>query len=144
MKDYLALAYDWIAPWIPLLTSVSLVLALVSLILLPILIVNMPSDYFLAARRRRRNATSVRRWYVILRNVLAMVLLVAGIIMLFVPGQGLLTVLAAIALSDLPGKYRIERWIVLRPGILRAINWVRKRYHKPPVKCPPVGYNRKQ
>ncbi|MGX5915298.1 PGPGW domain-containing protein [Aliidiomarina sp. Khilg15.8] len=142
MKEYLALAYDWIAPWVLWLTGISVLLALVTLILLPVLIVNMPSDYFLAARRRRRNDTYVRRWYLILRNVLALVLLVAGIIMLFVPGQGLLTILAAIALSDVPGKYRIERWIVLRPGILRAINWVRKRYRKPPVKCPPVGYNR--
>lgn len=142
MREFFALAYDWIAPWIPWLTIISVLLALISLILLPVLIVNMPADYFLAARRRRRNATSVRRWYMILRNVLALVLLIAGIIMLFVPGQGLLTVLAAIALSDVPGKYQIERWIVLRPGILRAINWVRKRYRKPPVKRPPVGFNR--
>lgn len=142
MREYLAYAYEWIAPWLPWLTALSVLLALVSLILLPVLIVNMPSDYFLAARRRRRNANYVRRWVLILRNVLALILLVAGIIMLFVPGQGLLTVLAAIALSDVPGKYQIERWIVLRPGVLRGINWVRKRYRKPPVKSPPVGYNR--
>ncbi|RUO26993.1 hypothetical protein CWE09_09960 [Aliidiomarina minuta] len=139
MNDFFVQAYQVLAPWIPLLTSISVLLALVSLILVPVLIVKMPDDYFLAARRRRHKS-KVGFWYTLLRNFMALILLIAGVIMLFAPGQGLLTILVALAVSDVSGKYRMERWIILRPGVLKAINWVRKRYHKTPIKRPPVGY----
>lgn len=139
MSEFFIRAYEIIAPWVPLLTSISLLLALVSVILVPVLIVKMPDDYFLAARRRRRT-DKAGFCYRFLRNLIALILLIAGVIMLFAPGQGLLTILVALAVSDVSGKYQMERWIILRPGVLKAINWVRKRYHKTPVKRPPVGY----
>lgn len=139
MTDFFGRAYELLSPWIPLLTLISLLLVVVSLILVPVLILNMPDDYFLAARRHR-HTNKVSFWYSFLRNVLAFILLIAGVIMLFAPGQGLLTIVVALAVSDVSGKYRLERWIILRPGVLKAINWIRKRYHKTPIKSPPVGY----
>lgn len=128
-------------PYLVLLATVSGVLALVSLVLVPILIVQMPADYFLAAHRIRRRGFSAR-WLTIVRNLLAVVLFVAGLLMLMLPGQGLLTLLAALIISDVPGKYQIERWLVLQPGVLKAINWVRQRYRKTPIMSPPQGLNR--
>lgn len=136
---------EWLSllqPYLLLAASVSGVLAVVSLVLVPILIVQMPADYFLAAHRIRRRGFSAR-WLSLLRNLVALVLLVAGILMLLLPGQGLLTILAAIILSDVPGKYRFERWLVLQPGVLKAINWVRRRYRKPIIVPPPRGIGRK-
>jgi hypothetical protein len=37
---------------------------------------------------------------------------------------------------NFPGKYRLERWLVLRPGVLRALNWLRRRNHQPPFERP--------
>jgi hypothetical protein len=35
-------------------------------------------------------------------------------------------------LMNFPGKYRVERWLVLQPGVLRGLNWLRhKRGHQP-------------
>jgi hypothetical protein len=48
-----------------------------------------------------------------------------------VPGQGMLTVLIGFVLIDLPGKRRLERKLVGRPRILRAINRLRKRFGSP-------------
>lgn len=134
-------AFAFIQPLLPLIAAISFVLALVSLVLVPVLIIYMPADYFLAAHRMRRRGYTAR-WLLAARNALAFVLLIAGLLMLVLPGQGLLTILAALILSDVPGKYRLERWLVLQPGILRMINWVRRKYKKAPVKAPPRGMNR--
>jgi hypothetical protein len=69
------------------------------------------------------------------KNVLGAILVVIGIILALpgVPGQGLLTILVGLMLLDLPGKRRVERRIVGRPRILRAINRLRKRFGRPPL-----------
>jgi len=61
------------------------------------------------------------------KNLLGCVIIVAGIVMLVLPGQGILTILAGIMLLDFPGKYRLLRWIVARPQVLRTLNWLRRR-----------------
>ncbi|RUO30911.1 hypothetical protein CWE12_06645 [Aliidiomarina sedimenti] len=143
MIEGLVAAFDWIQPYLPWLTSISVILAVVSLVVLPVLIIYMPKDYFLGAHRRRRRGLS-SYWFTTARNLLALVLMVAGLLMLVLPGQGLLTLLAALIMSDVPGKYRMERWVVLQPGVLRTINWVRRKYKKAPILAPPTGHNRKR
>ena len=133
--DVLALVYEAIQPWLPLLASVSILMALASMIFIPLLIVKMPADYFVEDRH-------VRHWNVwrvllyIVRNTFAVVLLVAGIIMLVLPGQGLLTIIISVMISDVPGKYRFERFLLRQRGVLKSMNWVRKRYNKPPLQKP--------
>lgn len=126
---------SWFEPLLIGVTLGSLLLALVSLVVIPILIVRMPADYFIARRRRRKRRPELL-WFTVLRNVVAAILLILGILMLVLPGQGLLTILAAVVVSDIPGKYRLERWLITRPGILRGINWIRRAYKKPEVEAP--------
>ncbi len=125
----------WIEPWLPLLISVSLVSLLISIVVLPILVIRMPSHYFVG-KRRFRKWTLPRKLFYVLRNSIAFLLFLAGVAMLILPGQGLLTILMAIMVSDLPGKYKAERWLVCKPGVLRSLNWIRSRYHRPPLKKP--------
>ena len=47
--------------------------------------------------------------------------------MLFIPGQGLLTIAIGLLLVDFPGKYRLERWLISRRPIIRVVNWMRRR-----------------
>ncbi len=105
----------------------SLVLLVSSALALPWLIRRLPSDY-LTAEPDAPSAHPVLRLVVaVLRNIAASVLLVAGVAMLVLPGQGLLTIAAAVAVSTAPGKRRLLRWIASRPVILRAMNRIRKR-----------------
>jgi hypothetical protein len=69
------------------------------------------------------------------KNILGTLLVVLGIILALagVPGQGLLTVLIGLVLLDLPGKRPLERQIVGRPRVLRAINRLRKRFGRAPL-----------
>ena len=125
--------YQSLGPWMPWITGASIAMALASMVLIPWLLVRMPEDYFVSDTRLLP-ARGLSAWLVWgLRNLLSVVLVVAGVIMLVLPGQGLLTILIGIACSTFPGKYRLERALVRRPGVYRAINWVRERYEKPAV-----------
>jgi hypothetical protein len=102
----------------------------------------MPADFFSRPERRRLELAARRRpvWIVILtilRNVLGAVLLVLGVLMLFLPGQGMLAILVALFLLDFPGKRRLQRWLISRPAVHRSVNALRRRAGRPPLDLPP-------
>lgn len=68
------------------------------------------------------------------RNIFAAIFIIAGIAMLILPGQGILTLIVGFLLLDFPGKYGIERWIVHRQSVLRPINWLRRRAGRKPLR----------
>lgn len=138
----LNLLHDWqpllekLEPLLPILTATGVVMALASMMAIPWLLVRMPTDYFNTPSRplHYRGPLAWILWLV--RNTLALVLLAAGILMLILPGQGILTILIALMVSTFPGKYRMERAIMRRPRVLRAANWIRRRYHQPELNPP--------
>ena len=67
------------------------------------------------------------------RNVIGIVLILAGIAMLVLPGQGVLTILAGLVLLHFPRKHEVMRWIVSRRAVLASANWVRHRAGRPPL-----------
>ena len=120
------------------LTAFSAFMFIATLIAMPLLIARLPADYF--TRR------PVRDWparhpvahllLVVAKNLLGVVLLLAGLAMLVLPGQGLLTIFVAIMLLDFPRKRALERWVIRRRPVLRAANWIRARRHQPPLELP--------
>ena len=100
-------------------------------------VVKLPADYFVLQRQPRSDSrTSVSHWaQLLLRNLLALGLIGLGIILSLpgVPGQGLLTILLGVMLSDFPGKERLERKIVSYPKVHEALNRLRARFGKPPL-----------
>ncbi len=71
-----------------------------------------------------------------LKNLLGLLLIILGLIMLVTPGQGILTLLIGLLLMNFPGKYHLERWLVLRPGVLRGLNWLRHKQGHAPFDAP--------
>lgn len=108
----------------------SLVLLVVSLVVFPLVVINLPADYFV--RWRRNPARQSRRHPVIwagltvLKNVFGLGLIVAGVAMLVLPGQGILTILMGLALTNFPGKFAVERRLVARPRVAKALNRIRQ------------------
>ena len=99
-------------------------------------VVKMPADYFHPQREREfmTGSHAALRWSGALAKNAAGVLLVAlGVLMVFIPGPGVLTILLGITLLDFPGKRRLELKLISRPGVLRGVNAIRARYHKPPL-----------
>ncbi len=117
-----------------------------SLVLLPFLVVRIPPDYFRHERREHEYVHDrhpvVQQGIVILKNALGVVLVLAGLAMLVLPGQGLLTLLIGLMLTDFPGKYRLEKRLIAQPGVLKAVNWLRARAGHPPLEPPMDGDDR--
>jgi hypothetical protein len=72
----------------------------------------------------------------LLRNAVGLILLLLGLAMLVLPGQGLLTMLAALSLMDFRGKRRLECRLMLQPRVFAAINRFRLRSGQPPLLSP--------
>lgn len=118
----------------------SLTLFIVSLAVIPWLVTKIPADYF-HEERRRRDALSERslplQLLLGLKNLCGGLLILLGLVMLVLPGQGLLTIVIGLFLMNFPGKYRLERALVSRPKVLDSLNWVRTKAHKPPLSTGP-------
>ena len=71
-----------------------------------------------------------------LKNLLGAVLLLAGLVMLVTPGQGILTIMAGLWLLDLPGKRRGEQHLIGLPKVLSSINWIRRKAGHLPLRVP--------
>jgi hypothetical protein len=141
---------DWVqafAAWVlqplvlALLVGTSVLLFLLSLIGLPLALTRMPVDFFSRPERRRLKLAERRRpfWFVVLstlKNALGASLAALGLLMLFVPGQGLLTIFMALFLLDFPGKRRLQRWVISRPAVHRPVNALRRRAGRPPLELP--------
>lgn len=99
---------------------------------LPRVVGRLPQTWFLHPPppfSERLRAAPVRT---LLRNLLAGVLLAAGVAMLFLPGQGVLTILAGLLISDLPLRDRLVRALVARVRVARALQRLRAWAGVPP------------
>ena len=109
-----------------------------------LLIVRIPEDYFLHGRDHYREMSRgfhpfARGFFHAAKNLAGFVFLCAGLAMLVLPGQGIITILVGLTLVDFPGKRGIELRIISRPKVYSAVNWIRSKAGKPALKVP--GYH---
>jgi hypothetical protein len=134
--------------WIGLSNSFALWMLIASavmfagaLILVPVLVARIPEDYFAHPRRARLGFARIHpafRWIlIVIKNILGLSCLFFGALRLVLPGQGILTLLLGFSLLDYPGKFRMERWLVRRKGVLDSINWIREKADRPPLRVGP-------
>lgn len=122
--------------WITVLSAVTFI---VSLLAIPWLIGSLSPDCFLRLSRKKQVLTPFSPWRILLtglQNILGLLLLFAGIAMLFLPGQGLLTIIIGALLLSFPGKQKLIGALVSRPGMQRSMDWIRKKRKKPPFLWP--------
>jgi hypothetical protein len=99
-------------------------------------VVRMPADYFHPSRGREfmTERHAALRWSgALIKNAAGALLVVLGVIMVFIPGPGVLTILLGVTLLDFPGKRRLELKLISRPEVLKGVNAIRARYGKPPL-----------
>ena len=134
-----------IQQWIPVdvligLTAASVIGFIGSLIAIPMILVRLPADYFDTRTPRhwmKDHHPMLRLLGLVVKNVVGVVLLLAGFAMLFLPGQGLLTMLIGISLMDFPRKRALEAKMVGQPTLLGVINSMRHKFDKPPLTLAP-------
>jgi hypothetical protein len=112
----------------PLISAGLTIFSLASLILgaigTPWIVSRMRPDFFTAQSWRQPLPLLV------LKNTMGFVLLLAGAAMLFLPGQGLITILLGLAIMNFPYKYRLLNMIARQPAVWSALNQWRRKYGK--------------
>jgi len=120
----------------------SLALFVVSLVVFPLVVANLPSDYFVRDKRdpahQQRRHPVVWVFLTVVKNIFGSTLILAGIVMLVLPGQGILTILMGLALANFPGKFTLERRLVRQPSVGRTLNRIRELAGKPRLEIPPA------
>ena len=122
------------------LTALSFLFFIGTLIAIPFILVRLSADYFDVRVPRpwmQDHHPILRVVGHVMKNAVGAVFLFAGFLMLFLPGQGVLTMLIGISMLDFPGKRKIEAKLVGQPTVLSVINSMRKKYGKPPLVLAP-------
>lgn len=128
--------HDALLGW---LGGVSVVMFIGSVVLAPVLIAKIPWNYFLMDEDRPETWSGHPAWVWTrraLQNLAGLLFILAGLAMLILPGQGILTLLLGVFLVRFPGKRELELWLVRRPGVLRSINWLRRQAKQRPLQLP--------
>lgn len=116
----------------------SVIFFLLGLLITPFLVAAIPENYFSAQAAPKNQLSGFLFLRAIifrcLKNALGLILVLAGLLMLVLPGQGILTLVLGLLLIDYPGKYRLERKLVSYPIVLNAINWARHKRNKGDLK----------
>mgnify|MGYP001603897622 CR=1 FL=1 len=114
----------------------SVFLFLVSLIVFPLIIIYLPHDYFIRAEPRFASLSPLRMLLRILKNAFGCFLILAGVLMLFLPGQGLLCILLGVSLLQFPGKRELEIRLLRFKRVRGSVAWIRNKAKRPPITLP--------
>ena len=112
---------------------VSFVVFVASLLLTPILLGKIPQDYFVHTNQHKVEINHLGHLIiVVIRSLVGFVLLIAGIIMLVTPGQGIISILLGLFLMEFPGKRKLELKLINHEPTFKALNWLRGKANKDP------------
>ena len=123
-----------------LLGSLSMFILIISVFMMVLIISFLPEDYFKSENRNLISSVQNSRYpllkllALITKNFFGVLLLLSGILMLVLPGQGILTIITGLVFIDYPGKYKFERKLLRQKGVINSINWIRSRLSKPSLK----------
>ena len=122
------------------LGSISVFVLIISVFMMVLIISFLPENYFKSENRNLISNVQNSRYpllkflILIIKNFFGILLLLSGILMLLLPGQGILTIITGLVFMDYPGKYKFERKLLRQKGVINSINWIRSRLSKPSLK----------
>ena len=124
--------WDWISDnyrviqWVGL---VSFLLFFLSLFILRYVIVRLPDDYFVidSPDSNKHSGNLIDLALRVAKNLFGFLLIICGIILLVIPGQGLVTIVLGAWIIDLPWIIKIKRKFVYSRFVKRALNWIRSK-----------------
>ena len=116
--------------FLAMLGAVSLVTFCLSVICIPWLVARLPRDYFTLP------ATTGAPHYLfaldqllmlVIRNVVGVALFLAGIAMLFLPGQGIITMIIGLCVMNFPYKQHLLHRMTRSAAIQNSLDWLRRK-----------------
>ncbi len=109
----------------------SVLAVLCSIVLVPLYLAKLPPDFLTIGDLQQHSMV----WR-IARNALGVVLVLLGLAMLLLPGQGLITLMVGVLLLDFPGKQQLVQRVLGQAKILKAVNKLRETRGSPPLDAP--------
>ncbi len=118
-----------------MITTLSLLFALLSVLGVVWFIAKLPADFFQRPRHHRHlidpnRYPNLHFVYTMVRNILGLVLILAGIVMLVLPGQGVLTIIMGLIVADFPQKERWLRRLTASHTVKKGLNLIRRKFGK--------------
>lgn len=101
-----------------------------TLVAIPVILVRVPDDWFVRPRSGR--SLSLR----VARAALGTAVLLLGVAMLVLPGQGLLTILVGLGILDVPFKHRLVTRLLSIPKVHGAIDRLRHKAGRGSLELP--------
>jgi hypothetical protein len=116
--------------------AVFVMMCVASLAMVTFFVVRIPADYFSNERRPRAGSVRTRVAVAVLKNLAGAALVLIGVVLSLpgIPGQGILTILVGLMLTDLPGVRRLERALTRKRSVHRALDAIRAKFGKDPLK----------
>ena len=116
------------------LGTLSISILIFSIMAMGWFIAQIPEDYFIHDKRQgnhwNKYSSKARIAIVIFKNIFGGIMLIGGLFLLILPGQGLLTMIIGLLLIDYPGKFKLEQKIISIPSIFKGLNWFRAKAKK--------------
>ena len=145
--DFINSAFTWFSnnPGILIGLGISSIfIFIISIMGISWFVAQIPDDYFLSVKRKPtkwvEQKPALRLLVLFGKNIIGISLIVGGLLMIVLPGQGFLTIVTGLLLINYPGKFKLEQKIVAIPSVFRALNWIRIKANKPPLKRNTIIY----
>lgn len=130
MSGVLAFSGLWLAVLSGGMLLGGIAIALVALVMIP-------GNYFSKNRKtpKRESGHAGKKLALkIVKNVAGALMLIVGAIMILAPGPGVVFLLLGISLVDVPGKRKLQRYLISKPMVLKPINKLRARWNRPELR----------
>jgi hypothetical protein len=138
--DYLLVTFD--ANFIFLTMLLTTFVSVIYFIVVSYIITQMDKRYFIRQKKDDALAKKTPK-KVLIHNILDYVikaakiiigvfLLMCGILMLVLPGQGIITMIIGLSLIPFPGKDKFEQNLLARKSVRSSLNWIRAKANKDP------------
>lgn len=117
------------------LAALSVLTFIVSLVCIPLLVARLPRNYFQHRQAKSANPATFSLGSILLllfRNILGLMLFFAGVAMLFLPGQGVITIVIGIAVMSFPYKRRLLATLTTPLSVRKGLDWIRHKMKKEP------------
>ena len=121
---------------------ITTVVSIAYFIVISFFITQMDKEYFLrkntGGKQARKNIDGDSRSrnlnYVVksAKFIVGLFLILCGLAMLILPGQGLITISIGLSLIPFPGKHQLEQNLLARKSIRVSLNWIRSKAKKEP------------
>ena len=132
MIEYISQFFEQYKDILIWLTIASLVMFVASIFLIPKFLKNMPIDYFINPKYHQVEVKGFKQIMIfIIKNIIGLFFIIIGVIMIFTPGQGVISIIIGLFLMQFKGKFYLEKKLIQNNITFNTLNWIRKKINKP-------------